>query len=51
MKWKDPKAPGGYWIDRVALAADGTSYFGTNQTGHKINGRRLAPAALPVLSR
>ena len=44
MKWKDPKAPGGYWIDRVALAANGASYSGTNQTGHNINGRRLSPA-------
>lgn len=46
MKWKDPKAPGGYWVDRVALAANGASYSGTNQTGHKINGRRLTPAAV-----
>ena len=45
MKWKDERAPNGYWIDKVKLAADGRSYSGVNQTGRKIHGRRVTPAS------
>ncbi|MGZ0165094.1 MAG: arabinan endo-1,5-alpha-L-arabinosidase [Planctomycetales bacterium] len=44
MKWKDERAPNGFWIDKVKLAADGRSYSGVNQTGRKIQGRRVTPA-------
>lgn len=43
MKWKDARAPGGFWIDRVQLANDGQNYSGINQAGRKILGRRLTP--------
>jgi arabinan endo-1,5-alpha-L-arabinosidase len=46
MKWKDERAPNGYWVDRVKLAADGRTYSGTNQSGRKILGRRLTPAPI-----
>ena len=44
MKWKDARAPDGFWVDKVKLAADGRSYSGVNQTGRKILGRRVTPA-------
>ncbi len=40
LKWKSPKAPGGWWIDRVHLAPSGDAYRGTNQKGVAIQGRR-----------
>lgn len=43
MKWKDPNAPNGFWVDRVKLADNGRSYAGGNQTGSRIKGRRLTP--------
>jgi WD40 repeat protein len=38
LRWKDPKAPGGFWVDRCNLAADGLSYSGANQNKTKISG-------------
>jgi hypothetical protein len=45
MKWKDARAPNGFWVDKVKLASDGRSYSGVNQTGRKIQGRRRTPAS------
>jgi Tol biopolymer transport system component len=36
--WKDAKAPGGYWVDKCAVAPDGLSYSGANQNKTKISG-------------
>lgn len=41
LRWKDPKAPGGYWVDTCALAADGQSYAGMNQNKTKVFGKLL----------
>lgn len=41
MKWHDPNAPGGMWVDHVHLSADFSSYEGRNQTGISIRGRQL----------
>lgn len=40
LKWKSPKAPGGFWIDRVKLDAAGRSYVGRNGKGTVIRGRK-----------
>lgn len=39
MKWKDPRAPGGFWIDRVKVSQELRSYDGANQNGTTIQGR------------
>lgn len=39
MKWKDPRAPGGYWVDQVKVAGDQHAYNGVNQNGISIRGR------------
>jgi hypothetical protein len=38
LRWKDAKAPGGFWVDRCGLAADGLSYSGANQNKTKVSG-------------
>ena len=38
LRWRNPKAPGGVWVDRCILAADGRSYVGTNQANMVIRG-------------
>jgi beta-xylosidase len=40
MRWPDPHAPGGAWIDTCYVAPDGQSYVGRNQSGLVIRGRR-----------
>ena len=42
MKWKDPRAPGGFWMDRVKVSPDLKSYGGANQNGTMIHGRFVA---------
>ncbi|MEC9094140.1 MAG: arabinan endo-1,5-alpha-L-arabinosidase [Planctomycetota bacterium] len=39
LRWKDRNAPGGFWIDRVQLSKNGSSYSGRNQNGTLIEGR------------
>lgn len=40
MKWHDPKAPGGMWVDHVHLNAQANGYSGRNQNGISITGAR-----------
>ena len=40
MKWKDPQAPGGFWIDRVRLSPEERTYSGGNQQGTRITGQQ-----------
>ncbi|MDP7206786.1 MAG: family 43 glycosylhydrolase, partial [Pirellulaceae bacterium] len=40
LRWVDPRAPGGAWIDHVQLSADGKSYSGKNQNGTTIEGHK-----------
>lgn len=50
FRWKDAKAPGGFWIDTCTIAPDGQSFKGTNQLKRPINGTLIkdAPAAKPA---
>lgn len=41
IRWKNPEAPGGEWVDTCELAALGGSYAGKNQLGTKITGKRV----------
>ena len=41
LRWLDPRAPQGAWIDKVRLSSDGMSYSGTNQNGTRIQGRKV----------
>ena len=42
MKWHDPNAPGGMWVDQVQIKPNFASYDGKNQTGTSIRGRKAA---------
>ena len=39
MRWPDPRAPGGAFVDRCSVAANGRSYAGHNQLAVRIEGR------------
>ena len=41
LRWLDPKAPNGAWVDEVKLNAEGTAYYGKNQTGTVIRGTKI----------
>jgi len=41
IRWKNPEAPGGEWIDTCELADQGGSYAGKNQLGTRITGKRV----------
>ena len=41
LRWLDPKAPDGAWVDNVQLDAKATSYYGKNQNGTVIRGTKL----------
>jgi hypothetical protein len=43
LRWIDPNAPGGAWVDEVTLSADGNSYSGKNQNGTTIRGTKVRP--------
>lgn len=43
LKWHDPNAPGGMWVDHVHLSRDQLEYEGRNQNGTTIEGRRVIP--------
>lgn len=45
IRWKNPEAPGGAWIDRCQVSPYGGSYSGANQLGTRITGRRVSAAA------
>lgn len=38
LRWKDAKAPGGFWIDTCTISRDGQSFKGTNQLRRPITG-------------
>lgn len=38
LRWKDAKAPGGFWIDTCTISPNGQSYKGTNQLRRPITG-------------
>ena len=38
LRWKDPKAPGGYWIDTCTISRDGQTFKGRNQLRRPITG-------------
>jgi len=38
MKWVDPQAPNGAWVDEVKLSPNGKTYYGKNQNGTIIEG-------------
>ena len=38
MKWVDPQAPNGAWVDEVKLSPNGKAYYGKNQNGTIIEG-------------
>ena len=40
MKWMDPQAPNGAWIDEVTLSRNGKTYYGKNQNGTMIEGTK-----------
>lgn len=39
FRWKNDKAPGGFWVDTCVLAPDGQSYAGVNQIQTKVSGK------------
>jgi hypothetical protein len=42
MRWQDPAAPGGAWVDTVKLDAGRATYEGKNQTGVRLRGWQVA---------
>lgn len=43
LRWPDPGAPGGAWIDACHVAPDGMSFVGRNQSGMVVRGLRYVP--------
>jgi hypothetical protein len=41
IRWQNPEAPGGAWVDTCDVAEHGGTYLGTNQLGTPISGVRL----------
>ncbi len=41
LRWKNPQAPGGYWIDTCFVNVDAQGYTGANQNKDRINGTFL----------
>jgi hypothetical protein len=41
IRWKNPEAPGGEWVDTCNVSEHGGSYAGTNQLGTGISGVRV----------
>ena len=41
IRWRNPDAPGGEWIDTVEVSPHAGSYAGTNQVGTRISGKRV----------
>jgi hypothetical protein len=42
LRWPEPTAPGGAWVDSCSVSTDGQEYSGKNQKGVKIGGRYIA---------
>jgi len=49
LRWPNPKAPGGTWVDTCTVSPDGKTYTGRNQLGATVAGRLVikADAAKP----
>jgi alpha-N-arabinofuranosidase len=47
LRWPNPDAPEGAWLDECYVAGNGRSYVGMNQNGIVIRGVREEKAALP----
>lgn len=41
IRWKNPEAPGGAWVDTCDVSPFGGGYSGKNQLGTRISGKRL----------
>jgi hypothetical protein len=41
IRWKNPEAPGGAWVDTCEVSPFGGSYSGKNQLGTRISAKRL----------
>jgi len=41
IRWQNPDAPGGAWVDTCEVSEHGGSYSGTNQLGTRISGTRV----------
>ena len=41
IRWQNPDAPGGEWIDTCDVSRHAGSYAGTNQLGTRISGKRV----------
>jgi arabinan endo-1,5-alpha-L-arabinosidase len=42
LRWPDDGAPGGAWVDRCRISADGSAYRGRNQSGKTVAGVRIS---------
>ncbi len=47
LRWQDPEAPGGAWVDICQLSQDGQTFKGKNQKGTDILGKRIVRAPEP----
>jgi hypothetical protein len=43
LRWPDPKAPGGVWVDKCTLSQNGRRLAGSNQAGAKLAGTLVDP--------
>ena len=41
IRWQNPEAPGGAWVDTCEVSPHAGSYSGTNQLGTRISGTRV----------
>ena len=41
IRWKNPEAPGGAWVDTCEVSPFGGSYTGKNQLGTRVSGKRV----------
>ena len=41
IRWQNPEAPGGAWVDTCEVSRHAGSYSGTNQLGTRIAGTRV----------
>ena len=47
LRWPNPKAPGGAWVDTCKISADGKTFAGHNQNGTASAGRLVSKASTP----
>lgn len=44
LRWPNPKAPGGAWVDTCTISPDGKTYTGRNQAGANVAGKLVGKA-------